>query len=202
MSRRKPTIHLELAVLLDYLDRRLDAASRRKVEEHLALPCSACRASLREAGGLVDLMRADRSAAVPPEVRRRGIEAYVPPRREPRGAPILVRAARLVFDSSTSPLAAATRRAVGEARRLRYEMDGVRLELECEPDAAGSVILRGRVEADEPALHRVQVTVGAERREAWVDSDGGFVLLQVPRGPAEVVLAAPGGSYRLPALEL
>ena len=86
MSRAKPldSRHLDAAVALDYVDGRAAADLRRAVEEHLALPCPACRERVRELGWLRELMARDRVPEVPAALRARALAGFEG--RAPRGA--------------------------------------------------------------------------------------------------------------------
>ncbi len=130
--------HLDSAAVLDYLEQRLPERRRQAVEEHLGRPCAQCRERVRETGRLLDLMRADRSVEVPAELRRRALEAFVPRRSAGLVGRAAAGLARLLFDSALQPLPAAVRRAVGEARRLRFALDSDTVEVECELESAGS----------------------------------------------------------------
>jgi hypothetical protein len=196
------TRHLDLAGILDYLEQRLSEDRRRRVEEHLGQPCPDCRARLREVGLLLDRMRTDRVPLVPETLRRRALEIFAAGREPAPPERLMTRLARLLFDSAAAPLPAAARRRVGEARRLRFALGEDALEIECELESAGSWTLRGQLAAADPALHRVELVVGAERLSAWPDAAGAFVLGPVPRGRARLTVAGPRGRYRLPGIEL
>jgi hypothetical protein len=187
---------------LDYLDRVLDAARRREVEQHLGEPCAECRERLRALGALLHTMRLDRSPEVPEPVSARAIAAFSPaPRLSPaRAAAEWV--ATLLFDSWDTPLAAATRRAVGETRRLRYALAGGTLELESEADDPPGLTVRGRLLIEDAAIHRVEIVAGAETITGWPDAAGAFALERVPAGDARVTIAGPNTRHVLPAIHL
>ena len=91
---------------------------------------------------------------------------------------------------------------MGEARRLRFTLGDGRLEVECEPVEAGIVALRGRLAAEEAALHRIEVVAGSESFSAWPDAGGGFTLERVPAGEARIAVIGPSGRFHLPPLKL
>jgi len=145
-------------------------------------------------------MRGDRLSQVPEAFHQRALEAFANrPAPEPR-APVIPTWLALAFDSLAQPLTAAARRAVGEARRLRFVEGSVAVELECENESADQFLLRGRLELEEPGLHRVEVTIGGERFESWADADGAFLLEGLPRGEAQVAVSGPSGWFRLPPI--
>jgi hypothetical protein len=188
-------------MLLDYLEDRMDPAGKAAVEVHLAGSCSPCRELLHEVGRLVDAMRADRTSTVPPELRARALTVFAPrgPAKIPRPAPW--RWASVLFDSRSEPIAAAVRRAVGEARWLRFALDEHVLELEAEPESGDLTTLRGWLGAPEPQLHRVEVRAGREVASAWPDAGGRFSLERVPLAGASITVQGPDRRWRLPALE-
>jgi hypothetical protein len=203
MNRKgRPRGHLDTESVLDYLDGRANAAQRRAVEDHLALPCSQCRDLVRELGLLVERMRLDRTPDVPEALQARALAVYQPRERPAAIGRAVTTLARLLFDSWSHPGPAMARRATGEVRRLRFALGRHALELEAEPGSVDSHLLRGRLEVTEPALHRVEIAVGAERLGAWPDTDGWFVFDHVPGGSVRITVAGPSGRYRLPPLKL
>jgi hypothetical protein len=200
-TRATPSRHLDPARILDYLEGRAAAAAARALEEHLATPCAACRERVREAGLLLELMRSDRIPEVPAATRARALEAFaVRPVAAPAGR-LAARLARLVFDSLAQPLPAAARRALGEARRLRFALGDGSIELEIEREERDAVALRGAVDLDEAALHRIEVRAGGERLVAWPDAGGRFALERVPAGRLWLTIAGPAGRFRVPPFE-
>lgn len=198
MGRR----HLDTRNLLDYLEDRLDAAARAKVEDHLAGSCSRCRELLHEVGRLVDAMRADRTPPVPAAVSARALEALGVRTTPTRADTGVWQVARLLFDSLTEPLPAPVRRAVGEARWLRFALDSHLLEIEAEPETGESVTLRGRLVSPDPALYRIEVVAAGESLTAWPDAAGRFAIERVPIGGASLTVQGPDQRWRLPALDL
>ncbi|MBK7366882.1 MAG: hypothetical protein IPJ04_02975 [Candidatus Eisenbacteria bacterium] len=193
--------HLDFATTLDYLDQRLDTSRGREVEEHLGRPCPVCREKLRTLGGLLETMRRDRTGEVPAHLHRIALDVFTPREQVSPVRRALETLAELVFDSLTSPLPAAVRRSVGEARRLRFKLGGHVLELEIEREGAATVSLRGVLAAADPALWTIEVLVGGERRTARPDANGEFALEDVPAGELEMVVNGPAGRFRLPAIE-
>jgi anti-sigma factor RsiW len=193
--------HLDAAAALDYVDGHAAADLRRAVEEHLALPCPACRERVRELGWLRERMARDRVPQVPAALRARALAVF--DAREPRKA--IARAvaalARPLFDSLTQPLPAPAR-AVGEARRLAFGLGDHRIEFEAEIETATTRTLRGRLQVPDPALHRIEVTAMRERLVAVPDARGWFSLERVPAGRVRIAVRGPAGPYRLPLLDL
>jgi len=193
--------HLELRTVLDYLDRKLDAAGRRAADGHLGRPCPACRERVRSVGELLETMRHDRVGEVPAWLRQRALDVFEA-REQPSAARRLVEAlAELVFDSLRSPLPAAVRRSVGEARRLRFALGTDTLDLELEPEGGATQLLRGRLEATDPALWTLHVSAGAERVTTRPDASGGLLATDLPAGALQLRLEGPAGSFRLPPVE-
>ena len=202
---RKPTgpvgRHLDARAALDYLESRMDAASRAQAEEHLGGPCEICHGLVRELGWLVERMRLDREPDVSPELLVRLFGVYKPPSAAVGATHATARLATLLFDSWTHPLPAGAHRAVGEMRRLRFALGPDVLELESEIESAETQTLRGRLRAADPPLHRVELEVGSERFSTRPDASGSFAFDSVPLGPAHLTVSEPGSRYRIPALE-
>jgi hypothetical protein len=200
-SSPSPSRHLDLRSVLDYLDHTLPAAGRREVEDHLGRPCSDCRERVREVGELLETMHHDRTGEVPAWLHERALAVFEPREQVARARQILEALAELVFDSLATPLPAATRSSVGEARRLRYRLAGHALDLELEREGASTQSLRGRIEAADPALWTVEVIASGERFVALPESGGEFALGGVPASTLEVVVTGPAGRFRLPGIE-
>lgn len=202
MSTRRPVgRHLDVRAVLDYLESRTDSAGQRVVEEHLGRPCSRCRDLVRELGWLEERMRLDRVPEVPEALRERARQTFVAPPMAVADAPAPARLARLLFDSWQHPLPAATRRSIGEMRRLCFVLGADLLELESESESPDTRAFRGRLQASDPFLHRVEIMVGSERLSTWPDSGGAFAFDRVPLGPARLTVIGPRGRFRIPSLE-
>jgi len=193
--------HLDTRTALDYLESRMDAASRQRVEQHLGGPCEVCHDLVRELGLLLERMRLDRVPDVTPEMLARSIGVFESPPATPGHRQAAAHFAILKFDSWSHPLPAAALRAVGEMRRLRFGLGPNVLELESEIESSNTRILRGRLQAPDPSLHRVEVEVGGERLSTRPDAAGSFAFERVPLGPALLTVTEAGNRYRLPPLE-
>ncbi len=193
--------HLSSETILDLLEDRLTDARRRKAEEHLGLPCARCRERLREMGALLGRLRAGDLEAVPESLSRAALELFPGATPEPKPGALEVLKWALTFDSSAHPLAASTRRAVGEARRLRFETGDARLELEIEAESAEQCVLRGRIDVPSPELHRVVAEIRGERFETWADAGGHFVLEGVPRDELKMRVLGPERRIETPTFE-
>ena len=193
--------HLDLATTLDYLDQQLDAAHRGVVEDHLGRPCVTCREKLRSLGELLETMRRDRTGEVPQWLHDRAVAEFAPHQQPGPIRRILESLGELVFDSLRSPLPAAMRRSVGEARRLRFQLDAHVLDLEVEREGASTLSLRGVWNAPDPALWTIEVQAGGENRTARPDASGEFALEDVPSGDLVLSVSGPAGRFRLPAIE-
>ncbi len=198
--KHSPSRHLDTRSALDYFEGQLPGERRREVEEHLGGPCPDCHELMRGIGLVLERMRADRTPEVPPWLHERALAVFRPPAEAPAAAGLMETLARLVFDSWAAPLPAAARRAVGEARRLGFELDGYTIEIEVEPESAGLLTLRGRLGGPDPMLCAVEVMAEAERFIALPDAHGAFLLERVPTGILNVVVSTPAGRFRLPSV--
>ena len=197
-SRMPSRGHLGTETILDYLEDRMEGARRREFEQHLGFPCEECRQRLFELASLTGRMRADRLEEVPEALRLRALDAFQPAALPAARRASAARLLGLVFDSARQPLPAAARRAVGEAHRLHFAHGALALEVECELESEARVTLRGRLVAEEPMLHRVEVASGRERLSCWPDADGAFALEDLPRRALRIEIAGPSGRLRVP----
>lgn len=201
MTRRPPEgRHLDAGTALDFLEDRLAATRRRQVEAHLGSPCPECRERLRALGNLVETMRSDRTPQVPADLHDRVLGLFTPAAGAVSPRDRIDALARLIFDSWTSPLPAATRRAVGEVRRLRFALGDDVLELERESEGRGIVSLRGWIRTAEPSMWTVRLVSGDERRSVQPDAQGTFSLERVPVGKIRLTLEGPGVRFRIDAI--
>jgi len=198
--KHTPSRHLDPRTSLDYLEGLLPGQRRREVEEHLGGPCPGCHDLMRDLGLTVERMRRDRTPEVPAWLHERALAVFRPTVSEPAVAGLMETIARLIFDSWAAPLPAAARRAVGEARRLGFELDGYTIEIEIEPESAGLLTLRGRLAGPDPMLCAIEVTAEAERFIVLPDAHGAFLLERVPAGVLNVVVSTPAGHFRLPTV--
>ena len=202
MSPDRSRAHLSVATLLDLLEERLAALPRRAAEAHVGQPCPACRERLLALAEVTGRMRADRMKDVPAQLRRAAIGAFAPPAAIPADAAGGAwRRLGVAFDSLAQPLAASARRSVGEARRMRFELAGAVLELECEPESADQCVIRGRLAVAEPELHRIEVRARDERVRAWAEPSGAFLFEGLPRGECRVTVSGPEGRFETPPFE-
>ena len=201
MTKRIRDRHLDTRVALDFLEQRLDETARRRVEEHLGRPCSACRERVRSLGELLATMREDRVGEVPRALRQRALGLFAPAERPSFVQGLVNAVAELLFDSASQPLTATARRSVGEARRLRYRLGTHSLDLELEREGLSTVSVRGRFVAPDAHLWTVQVEVGQERRTVHPDGTGSFVVDGLPLAPITLQLRDGDERFRLPAIE-
>ena len=198
MSPTQRTRHLTTAITLDLLEHRLDGRRLVEVETHLGRPCADCREKVRALGELIERLRPEPLENPPAWLERRAIEVFRPVPAAARLRALGGRVLELVFDSLVSPMPAAARRSVGEARRLRFALESCTVELETDLESTELAGLRGRLSVEEPALHRVEIRAGAERRTAWPDAGGAFAFDHLPRRRLHVSVSGPSGAWRLP----
>jgi len=193
--------HLDTSAALDFLEQRLNAPDRARVEEHLGRPCAACRERVRALGEILATMRSDRFGEVPRALHERAVAVFVPTAKPSLARGVVDAIAELLFDSSTQPLTAAARRSVGEARRLRFKLGTHSLDLELEREGVSTLSLRGRFVAPDAQLWSVIVEAGPERRVIHPDATGSFVLDNLPLAPLALQLRDADERFRLPTIE-
>ena len=197
MRKPSPTRHVSTRDVLDYLDDRVDARARARVEEHLGGACARCRELLRDLSAVRQTMRDDRTPEVSDMLRARALSVFVPPALPARPQRTALSIARLLFDSRATPLPAAVRRAVGDARRLRFAHGEHLLDVEYEAVEAGVLTLRGHLTAPDPAVHRVEVFVKHEVFTVWPTADGDFAVHHVPPGDVQITVVGPSARFRV-----
>ena len=200
-ANRNRDRHLDTSMALDFLEQRLDEATRRRVEEHLGRPCGACRERVRSLGELIATMREDRVGDVPRALRQRALDLFAPAERPSVARGLVDAVAELLFDSARQPLTAAARRSVGEARRVRFKLGTHTLDLEIERESLSTMSVRGRLAAADAHLWSIVVDVGAEHRVIHPDPTGTFVLDGLPLAALTMQLRDADERFRLPTLE-
>jgi len=193
--------HLDTSAALDFLEQRLNATERARVEEHLGRPCPACRERVRSLGEMLATMRSDRVGEVPRSLHERAVALFAPTARPSLVRGVVDAVAELLFDSSVQPLTAAARRSVGEARRLRFKLGTHSLELELERETASTLSVRGRLLAIDPQLWSITLEAGSEQRAVHPDATGSFVLDNLPLAPLTLQLRDADERFRLPTIE-
>lgn len=193
--------HLDTSVALDFLEQRLNATDRRRVEDHLGRPCTACRERVRSLGEVIATMRDDRVGTVPNFLHDRAVALFVPAAKPSVVRGIVDAIAELLFDSSSQPLTAAARRSVGEARRLRFKLGTHSLDLEVEREGISTISIRGRFVALDAHLWDIIVEAGSERRIVHPDASGSFVIDGLPLAPVTLQLRDADERFRLPTIE-
>jgi hypothetical protein len=193
--------HLDTGAALDFLEQRLNAPDRARVEEHLGRPCTSCRERVRALGEVLATMRSDRVGEVPAFLHERAVGVFVPTTKPSHVRSLVEAIAELLFDSTTQPLTAAARRSVGEARRLRFKLGTHSLDLEIEREGVSTLSVRGRFVAADAQLWSIIVEAGPERRVVHPDATGSFVLDNLPFAPLTLMLRDADERFRLPTIE-
>ena len=193
--------HLDTSAALDFLEQRLNATERARVEEHLGRPCPACRERVRSLGEMLATMRSDRVGEVPRSLHERAVALFAPTAKPSLVRGLVDAVAELLFDSSVQPLTAAARRSVGEARRLRFKLGTHSLELEIERESVSMLSVRGRLLAIDPQLWSITLEAGPEQRAVHPDATGSFVLDNLPLASLTLQLRDADERFRLPTIE-
>ncbi len=193
--------HLDTSAALDFLEQRLNATERARVEEHLGRPCPACRERVRSLGEILATMRSDRVGEVPRSLHERAVGLFAPTTKPSLVRGLIDAVAELLFDSSVQPLTAAARRSVGEARRLRFKLGTHTLDLEIEREGASTLSVRGRLLAGDPQLWSITLEAGPEHRTVHPDATGSFVLDNLPQASLTLQLRDADERFRLPTIE-
>lgn len=137
-------MHPKERELIDFVLAESGEAQRVATERHLGEPCPECQETVARYRELLEVMRTDRSAEPPAAWVHRAIalgrSSWLRKVREWCGE----RAqdlGRVVFDSFAGPgLAPAGVRSVDVERRMRFEAEGVELDVRVEPLGRGGVV--------------------------------------------------------------
>ena len=200
MAERSRDRHLDTRAALDFLEYRLEAGERRRVEEHLGRPCDTCRERLRELGELLTTMRDDRAGEVPRFLHERAIGVFAPAGTPSPARRLVDAIAELLFDSQVAPLTTAARRAVGGARRLRFSLGAHSVELEVEREGS-QLKVSGQLHTADAQLWSVEGEAGGERRSVHPDAAGKFGLDGLPWESLTLRLRGEAEVFRLPTIE-
>ena len=201
MPDRNRDRHLDTRAALDFLEHRLEARERSRVEEHLGRPCDTCRERLRVLGELLTTMRDDRAGEVPRFLHERAIGAFAPAGTPSPARTFVDAIAELLFDSAVEPLTTAARRTVGPTRRLRFSLGDQSVEFELEHEGQSMMNVHGQLHAADTRLWSVEAEAGGERRSVHPDADGGFTLNGLPRESLTLRLRGEAERFRLPTIE-
>lgn len=156
-------------------------------EKHLSTECSICEGRLREIDRVVHAMVTDRVPDPPASWVERAIAVFANPSLASRlaefGRGLVEETGRLIFSSWSTDLPAfAGARGSSTIERLRFEADGLELDLQIERSGRGGSLLGQLLKLEDPAAPcagaRLMATSGASQlSEAVSDELGEFQLV-------------------------
>jgi hypothetical protein len=201
-------MHPDVAAWIARIQESASLSEGERLDAHLA-SCAACRDVERDVRRMMEALAGDRLLQPSPGALRAVLHAFGP-RREvappawAHGLP--ERIARVLFDTLATPqLAFAGARATSAARRMRFESNGLELDvlLEAEGDRLrlhAQLLTTGAPIAPIPAARFLVAVGGRACAEGETDADGELSCV-VPSGEeVEVRLAAAGSLsvFRVP----
>ena len=127
------TRHLELEDAVDFVRGLASAATRTRVERHLAEPCERCRVAVAWAQRVTTLARQEAALDVPDHLVRRAVASF-PARRTKKVAWPKRLLAKLVFDSALEPALAGVRTGKGGTRQAMYRAGAFLVDLRVDFD--------------------------------------------------------------------
>jgi anti-sigma factor RsiW len=202
-------VHPEFESWVERIQGSLSASDRESLEAHLAA-CSECRELERDVRRVLEALASDRLLEPSPAALRAVLRAIRPARESApgpawaRGLP--ERMARLLFDTLATPeLAFAGARIAAAARRLRFEANGLELDVLVETDGdrhrLTAQLLSSGPEIAPVAGSRFLIVVGGRvEAEGETDADGELACSVAGAGELEIRLAACGtlAVFRVP----
>ena len=196
-------MHLTTESLIEFIDGSHSDATRGRLEAHLGV-CGRCREREQEIRRMLEALAFDRliepsAASVAATFRALRPSVVADPPHWAKGLP--QRLARMVFDSFASPRQAfAGARAVSVARRLRFEVDQLELDVLVETHGdrrhlTGQVL--SLVETPQPVGGRpfYVLAAGAVVAEGETSDHGEIVLEADPAGELEIRIGVEGRVY-------
>jgi hypothetical protein len=201
-------MHPDVEAWIERIQESASLSERERLDAHLT-SCAACREVERHVRRMLEALAGDRLLEPSPGVLRAVLHAFAPgrdvaPPPWARGLP--QRIARVLFDTLATPQAAfAGARATAAARRLRFESNGLELDvlLEAEGDRLrlnAQLLTSGAPVVSVPDARFLVAVGGRVEAEGETDADGELSCV-VPAGDdVEIRLAAAGSLcvFRVP----
>ncbi len=183
--------HLNYETLLNYLENRLSAEERGKVEEHLAGSCQRCGRRLTLLQAVLRSTQEDQTVAPPEAVLKRAIDIGRSQRENSQRKPWVRVIAALSFDSRLQLSAAATR-GTTRTRQMLFTTEQVDIDLQIKPgrrdsDLLGQMLSTQRSGEVVPAFVSLQNNTGTLSRATETDSLGKFAFRQIPSGSYDLI---------------
>lgn len=207
-------------MLIDYFEGHADAVAKQRIRDHLETGCAACRSQLEWIGTFLPALHRAVSEEMPPVPAASLEYAYnlaremplpASPAASPLPAPeswgeLLVRTARLVFDSRQPQFALGARTAANSEGQLVYSTDEYDIDLWQEQDGSDRWHLMGQVfpKLGGAALSPDKVlfsSVAGPTLAAQIEA-GEFTLNQAPAGAYEVHVHLPDQQIILPEVRI
>jgi len=198
--------HLKYDILLNYLEDRLPAQERSKVELHLAEPCWRCGRHLALLRTVLDSVAGDRTVAPPPAVLKRAVDIGRSQRKIPKPSPWMRVVAALSFDSRLQLSSAATRGAT-RVRQMLFSTEQVDIDLQIKPGGGDNDLLGQMLSTEHSGeavltLVSLQSSTGDVLRATETDTHGQFAFRQVPFGVYDLVFDLGNQEVAVTGLEL
>ncbi len=197
--------HLNYRTLLNYVEDRLSAEDRDKIDAHLAEPCWQCGRRLALLETVLHSMTENRTAAPPEDILKRAVDIGRSRRDQLERKPWMRVVAALRFDSRLQLSSAATRGAT-RTRQMLFTTEQVDIDLQIKPgradnDLLGQMLSTQRAGEAVPAFVSLQNTTGTLLRATETDSLGQFAFRQIPPGSYELVFDLENQEVAITGLE-
>jgi|SRR5579871_4198713 len=193
--------HIDDAVLLDYVENKLDATAMARVQNHLAAGCAQCAADVAFWSRMLPRLHSQNQSA-PEWVLQRAINLFRSAKtRETRWQSIL---AALVYDSRIQALPAGARDLQQTAFKLLFEAEIAHVDLLCERESPENWTLSGQVLSGAPPELGWKVLLKTDSREQNTQTDvlGEFHLTGLEPGNYTLVLQESDQEIVLPSITL
>jgi len=183
--------HITYETLLNYLENRLPAKERGKVDEHLAQSCQQCNKHLDLLRTVLQTVSEDRSVPPPADVLKRAVDKVKNRKKTLKPGQLWNRVvAALSFDSRLQLSTAATRGS-GRARQMLFTTDQVDIDLQVKSgrkdhELLGQVLDTRQSGGFISAFVSLQNSEG-EQRATETDSLGQFAFHGVSSGTYDLV---------------
>lgn len=197
--------HPDYEVLVNYLENTLNPVEHAKVEEHLSVPCRACKRKVEQLRTVFHAAAADRTIAPPAEALNRAIAIYRE-REKARPNPILRALATLRFDSRLQ-FSATTSRGAARTHQMLYSAQHVDIDLKITPEHGehnliGQILAEEKPDRESIAFVTLQNEAGEILKGVETDSFGQFIFRQVPSGIYGLVFDLGSQEVSIASLEL
>lgn len=196
--------HIQYETLLDYIENRLSAEERSKVDEHLAETCQQCNQHLNLMKKVLNTVSGDNTVAPPNHVLKQAVDKIKKQQKDAKPKLLNRLVASLSFDNRSQLSLAATRGA-SRARQMLFTTERADIDLQIKPGNKDYELL-GQVLDSQHSGGFISAFVSLQNKDGKqkateTDSLGQFAFHGISSGTYDLVFDLEDREIVVPGLE-